>query len=67
MLIKRHFASCFIFILHRHIQNGPVTAFLDISSYTEHQPGGIVIETGADIVIATLGKRLILMERAAIL
>src|SRR5688572_12894827 len=67
MFVERTLGSRFVFILDWLIQNGPIAAFLDVGCHSKHQPGWVIVETGAYIIIATLGQGLILMERATVL
>ena len=42
-----------------------IASFFDIRRHSQHQPQRIIVEAGANIVVAAFGQRLILMIRAA--
>ena len=44
----------------------PIAGFLDVGGDAQHQPERVVVEVAADVVVAALGQRLILVERAAV-
>ncbi|MNO32640.1 hypothetical protein D3C76_226370 [compost metagenome] len=48
------------------IQNRIVAGFLDVGSCSRDQPERIIIEAGADFVVAFFGERLVLVIRAAV-
>ena len=56
-----------IIVIRNHlIQDGPVTGFLDVCGNGKDQPQRIVGEIAADVSVALLGQRLILMIASAV-
>ena len=51
---------------HHLVEDGEVARLLDISHRTEDEPAGVVVETTANVVVATLGQGLILVIAAAV-
>ena len=43
------------------IKNGEISSFTDVSAGSGNEPKGIIVETGADTEVTSLGKWLILM------
>ena len=48
------------------VENREVARLLDIRHCSEDEPAGVVVETAADVIIATLGERLVLMVAATV-
>ena len=51
---------------HGLVEDRQVAGLLDVGRDREHQPRRVVVEPGADVVIAALGERLVLVVRAAV-
>ena len=63
MLQQGHFAARLVVERSRMVKDGEVTRFLQIGDHRGDQPKRIVVEAPADIGVATLGQRLILVIR----
>ena len=55
-----------VVIRYHSIQNGVVTGFLDVCSYGQDHPQRVVREVAADLVVALLSQRLILVIASAV-
>ena len=67
MLIQRLLAARLIFVRDHLVQDAPIAGLLDVSRHAQHQPQRIVVKIAADRVVPALGKRLVLVVRAACL
>src|SRR5208283_1351971 len=65
MLVERRFGAGCIVIGHWLIQDAPVSSLFDIGADSDNEPVRIIVKAAADIVIAALGERLILVISAA--
>ena len=63
---EAHFGAGLIVEGHGFVEDGEVAAFLDIGDGAENQPHGVVVEATADVVVASLGERLILVVATAV-
>ena len=52
---------------HHLVQYGLVARLLDVGGHAEDQPQRVVVEAGADVVVALLGQRLVLVVGGAVL
>ena len=59
---------CTGFVVPRHhlVQDRIVACLTDISCRTEYEPHRVVVESAADVVVAALGERLVLMVASAV-
>ena len=48
------------------VENGEVACLLDICHRSEDEPAGVVVEASADVVVAALGERLVLVVATAV-
>ena len=48
------------------VEDGEVARFLDVCHRTEDKPAGVIVETTADVVVATLGEGLVLVVAATV-
>ena len=46
---------------HHFVEDREIACFLDIGHGTEDEPAGIIVESTADVVVTTLGERLVLV------
>ena len=63
---KRHLCTGLVVKGHHLIENRVVARFLDVCHCTEDKPAGIVVETAANVIVATLGEGLVLVIAATI-
>ena len=66
VLHERHFRTRLIIPRYHFAEDRVVACLLHVSYRTEDEPHWIVVETTTDIVVSTLGERLILMVATAI-
>ena len=66
MFEQRNFSSRLVVERHLFVKDGEVARFLDISNSTKDKPTRIVVESTANIVVATFGEWLVLMITTAI-
>ena len=64
MLVERRFGAGYVVVGHRLVEDAPVAGFLNIGANADDQPVGIVVEAAADVVVAALGERLVLVISA---
>src|ERR1039458_4134360 len=65
VLVERLLGAGLIVVLHRLIQDAPVASLLQIRRDAHDEPVRIVVEIAADVVVALLRKRLVLVISAA--
>ena len=51
---------------HGLVEDRAIAGLLDVGRHGEHEPRRVVVEPGADVVIAALGERLVLVVGAAV-
>jgi len=61
MLIERLLRTRLIVVGHRLIQDAEISSLLEIRGHPHNEPKWIIIEVAADIVVAPLRQRLVLM------
>ena len=61
VLKERDFCAWLIIPRHHFVKNGEVARLLDIGNRSENKPARVIIETATNVVVASLGKRLILV------
>ena len=66
VLEEGNFRAGLIVEWHHLVENREVARFLDICHGAEDEPAGVVVESATDVVVAALGKWLILVVAAAI-
>ena len=65
VFIERLLRAGLVVILDRLVENAPVARLLQIRRHAHDQPERIVVESAANVVVAPLGQRLILVVRPA--
>ena len=65
VFVERLLGAGLVLELHRLVEDAPVAGFLEVGRDAEDEPVRVVVEAAADVVVAALGERLILVERAA--
>ena len=66
MVRKRRCKLILVIIRRADIENPIISGFFNIGNNSQNQPQRIVVEISANLIIALLCKRLILMVRATI-
>ena len=66
MLHETYFRTRFIIERYRLIEDCEVTCFLDICYCSEDQPHRVIVESTSDIVVSSLGKRLVLVVATSV-
>ena len=66
MLHQRNLGTWLVVERHRLVQYSEISCLLYICHGSENEPHRIVIETAADVVVAALGQRLVLVVAAAV-
>ena len=61
VLVERLLGARLIVVGHRLVENAPVAGLLDIGGNADDQPVRIVVEVAANVVVAALGERLVLV------
>ncbi len=61
VLVKGLLAAGPVLIDHRFVQDAPVAGLLQVGSHAQDQPQRVVVEIAADVVVAALGERLVLV------
>ena len=65
VLVERLLGARLIVVRHRLVEDAPVARLLEIGRHADDQPVRIVVEVAANVVVAALGERLVLVIRAA--
>jgi hypothetical protein len=65
VLVERHFRARLVVVGHRLVEDAPVAGLFEIGRDADDEPVGIVVEAAADVVVAALGERLVLVIGAA--
>ena len=55
-----------VVVRHRLVEDARVAGLLDVGGHAQDQPQRVVVEAGADVVVAALGERLVLVVGAAV-
>ena len=66
VLHQRHLAARLVVERHRLVEDGEVARLLEVSDGTEDEPHRVVVEAAADVVVAALGERLVLVVAPAV-
>ena len=65
MLVQRLLGTRLVVVRHWLVEDAPVARLFEIGGNADNQPVRIVVEVAADVVVAALGERLVLVIRAA--
>ena len=63
---QRYFRTRLIVVRHRFVQDAEVARLLDIGHRSENQPHGVVVKATADVIVAALRQRLVLVVTASV-
>jgi hypothetical protein len=65
VLVERLLGAGLVVVGHRLVEDAPVAGLLEIGGDADDEPVRIVVEAAADVVVAALGERLVLVIGAA--
>jgi hypothetical protein len=65
MLVERRLGARLVVVRDRLVEDRGVPRFLEVCGHAKDQPGRVVVEAAADVVVAALGQRLVLVISAA--
>ncbi len=65
VLVERALAARLVVERHGHLQDRGVARLLQVGGHGQDEPGRVVVEPGAHVVVAALGERLVLVVGAA--
>ena len=65
MLVQRRLGARRVVVRDLLIEDRPVAGLLEVRGHRQDQPGRVVVEVAADVVVAALGERLVLVIGAA--
>ena len=67
VIVERLLGARPVLVDHRLVQDRRIARFLEVRGHAQDQPQRVVVEAAADRIVAALGQRLVLVERAAAL